>query len=123
MAKDVENFFKCFLVPRDSSIDNSLCISAFHSLIGLLGWLVLNFLSYLYVLNNTLLLDVGLVKNFSQFVDSHSVLLIVSLSLQVIFSLMMSYLIIYHRSLAVGFLLRKVSPIPMSSKLLSIFFY
>jgi hypothetical protein len=43
-------------------------------LIGLFGLLMSNFLSYLYIMDISPVLDVGLVKNFSQSVVWHFVL-------------------------------------------------
>ena len=78
MTKDVEHFFKCFSAIQDSSVENSLFSSVPHSLIGLFGSLKSNFLSSLYILDISLLSNVGLVKDFSLSVDCQSVLLTVS---------------------------------------------
>jgi hypothetical protein len=48
------------------------------------GFLVTNFLSSLYVLDINPLLDVGLVKIFSQSVDCHFALLTVTFALQIL---------------------------------------
>ena len=78
MTKDVEHFFRCFSVIRYSSVENSLFSSVPHFVIGLFVSLESNFLSSLYRLGISPLLDVGLVKIFSQTVDCHFVLLTVS---------------------------------------------
>jgi maltodextrin utilization protein YvdJ len=65
MIKDVEHFFKCYSVIRDSSVVNFvyLCIQFFTCLFCLLVSKYLSF--YLYILNISPLLDVGLAKIFS----------------------------------------------------------
>ena len=49
---------------RDSSVVNSRFSPTPHILVGLFGFLVINFLSSLFILNISPLLDVGLVKFF-----------------------------------------------------------
>ena len=78
MITDVEHFFRCFSAICVSSVENSLFSSISHFLIGLFGSLESNFLSSLYILNISSILDVGLVKIFSQSVGYHFVLLTVS---------------------------------------------
>jgi hypothetical protein len=51
MTKDVEHFFKCFFAIRDSSFEKSLFSSIPHFLVGLLEFLVSNFLSFLIYFN------------------------------------------------------------------------
>jgi hypothetical protein len=60
MTKDVEHFYKCFSAIPDSSVENYLFISVF--LIRLFGSWKSNFLSSLYILDNSPLSDVGLVR-------------------------------------------------------------
>jgi hypothetical protein len=64
ITKDFEHFFKCFSVIWDSSVVNSQLILYLVFRLGWLVFLVINFLSYLYMLDISPLLDVGLVKNF-----------------------------------------------------------
>jgi hypothetical protein len=64
MTKDFEHFFRCFSAIRDSSVVNYLFSSIPHFLTGLFGFLVVSFLSSLYILDISSLLDLGLVKFF-----------------------------------------------------------
>ena len=82
MTKDVEHFFRCYSAIQYYSGENSLFSSVPQFLIGLFGSLGSNFLSSLYILDINPLLDVGLVKIFSQFVGCCFVLLMVSFALQ-----------------------------------------
>jgi hypothetical protein len=61
-TKDFEHFFRCFSVIRDSLVMNSWFSSIPHFLIGLFGFLAINFLSSLNILDISPLSDVGLVK-------------------------------------------------------------
>ena len=81
MTEDVEHFFKCFSVIRDSSVENSLFSSVLQFLVGLK-----NFLSILYILDISPLSDVGLVKLFSHSGGCSFVLLMVYFALQKLFS-------------------------------------
>ena len=64
ITKDFEHFFRCFSAIQDSSVVNFWFSSIPHFLIGLFGFLVINFLSSLYILDISPLSDVGLVKIF-----------------------------------------------------------
>ena len=83
-----------------------------------IGSLESNFLSSLYILDIGPLLDVGLVKIFSQSVGCWVFpLLIVSFALQKLFNFMRFHLsIVYLRARAIGVLFRKFSPVSMSSR-------
>jgi hypothetical protein len=70
---------------------NSLFSSISHFLIGLFGFLVINFLSSLYILDIIPLSDVGLVKFFSQSVGFQFVLVTMSFALQKLFRNMIWY--------------------------------
>ena len=63
-TKEFEHLFRCFTVIQDSSIVKSWFSSPPHVLIALFGFLVISFLSSLYILGIRSLLDVGLVKIF-----------------------------------------------------------
>ena len=81
MIEDVEDFFSCFAAICYSSVENSLFSSVLHISIGLFVSLESNFLSSLYM-DIRPLLDVGLLKIFSQFVGYCFVLLTVSFTFQ-----------------------------------------
>jgi hypothetical protein len=72
------HLFKCFSPIPDSSIENSLFSSEPQFLIGLFGLVVSKFLNYLYILDISLLSDVGLANIFSHSVGCSFVLLMVS---------------------------------------------
>jgi hypothetical protein len=82
MIKDVEHFFRCFSVLRYSSVENSLFSAVAHFIMGLFEFLESSFLSSLYILDISLLSDLGLVKNLSHSVGGLFVLLTVSFVLQ-----------------------------------------
>ena len=65
MNKDVEHYFRCFSAIGDSSVENSL-FSSVPILLELFGSLESTFLNSLYILDISAILDVGLVKTFSQ---------------------------------------------------------
>ena len=69
MTKDVEHFIRCFSALWYSSVENSVYLCSPFFLIGLFGSLESNFLSSLYILDINPLLDLGLVKIFSQYVN------------------------------------------------------
>ena len=118
MIKDFEHFFKCFSAIWDSS-ENSLFSSVRHFLIGLFGLLVSAFLSSLQILDTSPLSDVWLVKILSQFV-----LITMSFALQKLCSFMRSHLSILDlRIWAISILSRKLSPIPMCSRVFLTLFY
>ena len=76
-----------------------------------------SFLSPLYILEISPLLDVGLVKIFSLSVGCHLVLSTVSFALQKLLSLRRSHLLIVDLSVcATGIMFRKQSPVPICSR-------
>jgi hypothetical protein len=64
IMKDFEHFFRSFSAIQDFSVVKSWFSSIPHILIGLFGFLDINFLSSLYILDISSLSDVGLVKTF-----------------------------------------------------------
>jgi hypothetical protein len=74
ITKDFEHFFRCFSAIRDSSVVNSGFSPIPHFLIGLFGFLDINFLSSLYILDISSLSDEGLVNIFPQSVGCRFVL-------------------------------------------------
>jgi hypothetical protein len=85
MANDVVHFSKCFSAIGDFSVENFLFSFCLILKIGLFGLLVFNFLSSLYILVITPLLDVGLMNIFSYSAGCRFVLLMLSFALQKIF--------------------------------------
>jgi hypothetical protein len=88
-------------------------------------WLLcceINFLSYVYILDISPLLDIGLMKTISQSVGCIFVLLTLSFALQKLFSSTRSHLSIVDLwAWAIGVLFRKFPCVPMSSGLFSPF--
>jgi hypothetical protein len=114
MTKDMEHFFRCFLIIQYSLVENSLFSSVLHFLIGLFDSLKSNFLSSLYILDISPLSDVGLVKIFSQSVGCLFVLLTVSLALQKLCHFMRSHLLILNlTSQSTVVLFRNFPPVPV----------
>ena len=83
-----------------------------------------NVLSSLYILEISLLSDMGLVKIFSHSVGYHFVLLTLSSALQNFLSFRRSCLLIVSLSIcATGVLFKKWFTVPMHSNVLAIFFF
>jgi hypothetical protein len=118
MIKDVKHFLRCFSAVQVSPVENSLFSSVPPFLINLFGSPASIFLSSLYILYISTLLNVGLVKIFSQSVGWHFVLLPVSFALQKLCNFMRSHLSILDlRAQAIGVLFRKSSPEPTCLRL------
>ena len=87
-------------------------------LMGLFDFLESTFLSSLYILDISPLSDLGLVKIFSQSVGGLFVLLTMSFALQKFCNFMRSYLSILELTAqATAVLFRKISPVPILSRL------
>jgi hypothetical protein len=87
-------------------------------LMGLFDFLKSTFLSSLYILNISLLSDLGKVKILSQYVGGLFVLLTVSFALQKLCSFLRSHLsIINLRAQTIAVLFRNFSPVQISSRL------
>jgi hypothetical protein len=91
VTKDVKHFFRCFSAFWYSSAENSLFSSVSHFIIVLFGFLESNLLASLYILDISPLLDLGLVKIFSQFLIFLFLLLTVSFALQKLCNFMRSH--------------------------------
>jgi hypothetical protein len=82
----------------------------------LFGLVMSSFLSSLYILDISPLLDVGLVRIISQSLGCHFVQLKVSFALQKLFCFIKSQLLIIDLSTyTIGVLFKKLSPVPMHS--------
>ena len=81
---------------RDSSVENYVPCTYF--LMGYLGCWSLNFLSSLYILVISPLLELGLVKNFSQFAGCPFILMMVSFDLHKLFTFMWFFVLILDLS-------------------------
>ena len=89
---------------------------------GLFDFLESTFLSSLYILDISSLLDLGLVRIFPQSVGGLFVLLKVSFALQKICSFMRSHFTILNLTMqAICLLFRNFSPVPISLRLFPIF--
>ena len=94
MIKDVEHFLRCFSALRYSWVENSLFSSIAYFLMGFFEFLESSFLSSLYILDISLLSDLGLVKILSHSVGDLFVLLTVSFALQKPYNFMRFHLLI-----------------------------
>ena len=77
MISDVEHLFKCLLAICVSSLEKCLFIPFTHYLIRLFVILMLNYMSFLYILDMNPLLHISFAK-ISHAISSLFVLLIVS---------------------------------------------
>jgi hypothetical protein len=124
MIKNAVHFFRCFSDILYSSDENSLFSSETHFFMGLFDFLESTFLSslYIYILNISILSDLGQVKILSQSVGGLFVLLMVSFDLQKLRNFMRSHLLILDLTAqAIAVLLRNFPPVPISSRLFSTF--
>jgi hypothetical protein len=111
-------FFRCFSAIQYSSVENYLFSSVPYFLTGIFDFLESIFLSSLYILDISPLLDLGLVKIFFQCVAGPFVLLTVSFALQKLCNFMRSHLLILNlRAQLIAVLFRNFSPVPISSRL------
>ena len=116
------NIFLGASQPFDIPQLKILCLAPHPILIGLFDSLLSNFLSSLYILHISPLLNVGLAKIFSQSVDCHIVLLAVSFALHKICNFMRSHLSILDfraedQSVSALVLLRKGNKILMGANM------
>ena len=116
MTRDVEPFLKYISAILDSSVESSLFRSVLHFLkIRLLVLLMTNFLSSLYILEIRPVSDIGLVKIFFHHVGSCFVLLIMSFSLQKLFSFRRSHLLIVVLSVCATSVIFRKWPVQIHS--------
>ena len=122
VKSDVERILMFLLVISMSSL-KKICIWSFHPFLklGCLFFLVLYYVSSLYVLDINQLSDILFASIFSHSVGSLFVLLVVSFAAQKLFSLMSHLFIFAFVSLARGVIPPKILLRPMSKNVLIMF--
>ena len=95
IIRDVEHFFMCLLAICISSLGKCLFTSFVHLSIGLLAFLLLSYLSCLYVLEIRPLLVASFQAIFSHSVSCLFVFLLVSFAVQKLVSLLRSHWFIF----------------------------